>query len=126
MEKNKATDLITAVKERGKSIEAEMSFFDHLEALRWHLIRSAIAIAIFTVLAFVYYDYLFDIIIMGPKRADFWTYKMMCKVGEYFKLGPDFCITNIPGKIINTEMAGQFTLQINSSLLMGVVLGFPY
>lgn len=126
MEKERKKDLIEAVKERGKSIEAEMSFFDHLEALRWHLIRAAIAIVVFTVLSFVYYDYLFDTIIMGPKRPDFWTYQTMCKIGAYFNLGPDFCITNIPGKIINTEMAGQFTLQINSSLLMGIVLGFPY
>jgi sec-independent protein translocase protein TatC len=63
---------------------------------------------------------------MGPKRPDFWTYKMMCRIGDYFDLGPGFCITSIPGKIINTQLGGQFTLQINSSLLAGIVLGFPY
>ncbi len=52
---------------------------------------------VFTVLAFAYYDFLFDIIIMGPKRPDFWTYQMMCKIGERFNLGPDFCITEILG-----------------------------
>jgi sec-independent protein translocase protein TatC len=109
-----------------KSKEAEMSFFDHLDALRSHLIRSSIAIIFFTCLSFYYYDYLFDVIIMGPKRPDFWTYQMMCKLGQYYDMGPGFCITSIPGKIINTEMAGQFTLQINSALMMGVILGFPY
>jgi sec-independent protein translocase protein TatC len=109
-----------------KSKEAEMSFFDHLDALRGHLIRSSIAIIFFTCLSFYYYDYLFDVIIMGPKRPDFWTYQMMCKLGQYYDMGPGFCITSIPGKIINTEMAGQFTLQINSALMMGVILGFPY
>lgn len=122
----KKKSLVDAIKEKGQSLEAEMSFFDHLEVLRWHLIRSAIAILTFTILAFAFYDFIFDKIIMGPKNPNFWTYRLMCKIGERFNLGPDFCITEIPGKIINTELAGQFTLQLNSSLLAGMVLGFPY
>lgn len=126
MSKERKTDLVKSVKEKGKTLEAEMSFFDHLAELRIHLIRSSIAVIFFTTICFFYYDFLFDTIIMGPHKPSFWTYRMMCKVGEYFNMGPDFCITNIPGKIINTEMAGQFTLQINSALMTGLVLGFPY
>ena len=118
--------LIKAVKEKGKSLEAEMSFFDHLDVLRKHLIRSSLAIIVFTGIAFAYYDFIFDTIIMGPKNPQFWTYRMMCSLSERFDLGPDFCITKIPFAIINTEMAGQFTLQLNSSLMIGVILGFPY
>ncbi|WP_134089899.1 twin-arginine translocase subunit TatC [Olivibacter sp. XZL3] len=118
--------IIDTIKQKGKTIEAEMSFFDHLEVLRWHLIRSAIAIAVFMGLSFAFYDFIFDTIIMGPKKPDFWTYRMMCSIGEKFNLGPDFCVTDIPINIINTDMAGQFTLQLNSSLLIGLVLGFPY
>ena len=124
MEEKKS--LVEAIKKKGKNLEAEMSFFDHLDVLRAHLLRSALAITVFTILAFVYYDFIFDTIIMGPKKADFWTYQAMCKIGAYFDMGPDFCIKDIPGRIINTELAGQFTLQLNSSLLTGVVLGFPY
>jgi sec-independent protein translocase protein TatC len=102
-----------------------MSFFDHIEILRWHLIRSCIAIIIFTGLAFYYYDFVFDSVIMGPMKGDFWTYRMLCKLGAWLDR-PGFCITHIPGKIINTEMAGQFTLQINSALIIGITLGFPY
>lgn len=120
-------DLIQSIKNKGKKgTEAEMSFFGHLDVLRGHLIRSAVVILLLTCVCFYYYDFLFDTIIMGPKRPDFWTYKAMCRIGDYFNLGPDFCIKTIPGKIINTEMAGQFTLQINSSLLVGIVIGFPY
>lgn len=126
MSKERKTDLVQSVKNKGKSIEGEMSFFDHLAELRVHLVRSSIAVVITTIFCFIYYDFFFDTIIMGPHKPSFWTYRMMCKVGDYFNLGPDFCITNIPGKIINTEMAGQFTLQINSALMLGVVLGFPY
>lgn len=126
MSKERKRDLVKSIKEKGKSLEAEMSFFDHLEELRWHLIRSSIAVIICTIVCFVYYDFLFDTIIMGPHKPDFWTYRMMCKIGQHFNMGPGFCITNIPGKIINTEMAGQFTLQINSAIMTGVVMGFPY
>lgn len=126
MSENRGKSLVESIKEKGKSMEAEMSFFDHLEVLRWHLIRSAVAIVIFTGFAFSYYDFIFDQIIMGPKNPDFWTYRMMCALTERFNLGPDFCITDIPFNIINTDMAGQFTLQLNSSLLIGLIFGFPY
>lgn len=126
MSSSRAKNLIQSIKDKGKNFEAEMSFFDHLEILRWHLIRSSIAIVVFTGLAFTYYDFIFDTIIMGPKNPQFWTYRMMCIIGDKFNLGPDFCIKDIPFNIINTDMGGQFTLQINSSLLIGIILGVPY
>ncbi|MFD1768451.1 twin-arginine translocase subunit TatC [Sphingobacterium suaedae] len=122
---SKSNDLIKAIKEKGKNIEAEMSFFDHLEVLRWHIIRSVIAIAVFAILSFTFYDFVFNSIIMGPKNLDFWTYRMMCKVGDLLSL-EGFCVERIPFNIINTELAGQFMLQINSCLLMALALGFPY
>lgn len=117
--------LITAIKEKGKNLEAEMSFFEHLDVLRWHLIRSVIAIIIFAIFAFSFYDFVFEQIIMGPKHLDFWTYRMMCKVGALLNLD-DFCVTKIPFNLISTELTGQFMLQINSCLLIAVALGFPY
>jgi sec-independent protein translocase protein TatC len=117
--------LIKAIKEKGQTMEAEMSFFDHLEALRWHLVRAAIAIVIFTAGAFYFYDFIFDTIIMGPAKPSFWTYRMLCNLGDYLHRD-GFCINKININLINTEMAGQFTLQINSSLLIGITLGFPY
>jgi len=122
---SKNIKLIEAIKNKGKNIEAEMSFFDHLEILRWHIIRSVIAITVFAILSFSFYDFVFNQIIMGPKNLDFWTYRMMCKVGAALNL-EGFCVEKIPFNIINTELAGQFMLQINSCLLMAVALGFPY
>ncbi|MET3978119.1 sec-independent protein translocase protein TatC [Mucilaginibacter sp. UYP25] len=117
--------LIQAIKEKGQTMEAEMSFFDHLEALRWHLVRAAIAIVIFTCAAFYFYDFIFDTIIMGPSRPSFWTYRMLCNLGDYLHRD-GFCINKINVQLINTEMAGQFTLEINSALLIGITAGFPY
>ncbi|TSD64809.1 twin-arginine translocase subunit TatC [Inquilinus sp. KBS0705] len=117
--------IIKAIKEKGQSMEAEMSFFDHLEALRWHLVRSAIAIVVFTCLAFYFYDFIFDTIIMGPSKPEFWTYRMLCDLGAWLHRD-GFCITKINISLLNTEMAGQFTLEINSALLIGITAGFPY
>src|ERR1700759_1713359 len=75
--------LVKAIKEKGKNLEAEMSFFDHLEVLRWHLIRAAVAIVIFATFAFIYYDFIFDHVIMAPAHADFWTYRVMCDAGSW-------------------------------------------
>ncbi len=122
----KRTDLIKAIKEKGKTIEAEMSFFDHLDVLRGHLIRAAIAIVVFAITAYSFYDFIFDEIIMAPGKVDFWTYRMMCAVTEKFNLGEDFCVKKLDFIIINTQLGGQFTLQLNSSLMLGVVFGFPY
>ncbi|QXV66465.1 twin-arginine translocase subunit TatC [Mucilaginibacter achroorhodeus] len=117
--------LIKAIKEKGQNMEAEMSFFDHLEELRWHLVRSAIAVCIFMGVAFYYYDFIFSQIIMGPAKPTFWTYRMLCKLGDALHRD-GFCVHEIPVKLMNNEMAGQFTLQINSALMIGMVLGFPY
>lgn len=117
--------LFNTLANKGKNLEAEMSFFDHLEVLRWHFVRSAVAILVFAMIAFSSYDFVFNDIIMGPKNLDFWTYRMMCKAGEALNLD-GFCVEKIPFNIINTELAGQFMLQINSCLLMAVCMGFPY
>ncbi len=111
--------IVKAIEDKGKTLESEMSFFDHLEALRWHLIRSAIAVLIFTGIAFWQYDFIYNTIILGPFKADFFTYRMLCKIGTG-------CITHINGEIINTEVAGQFMLQLNSSILTGIILSVPY
>lgn len=118
-------DLIKAVTEKGKNIEAEMSFFDHLEALRWHLIRSAIAVFAFFIFAFWKFEWIYQNIIMGPYHPNFWSFRMMCSLSKVFSLN-GFCIDHINGHIINTEMAGQFLLQINTSFLIGIILGIPY
>lgn len=117
--------LIDALKDKGKSLEAEMSFFEHIEVLRWHIIRTVIAIGVFAILAFAYNDFIIEEIIMAPKKLDFWTYRMLCNLAEILSL-PDLCVKKIPFNLISTELTSQFMLQINSSLLTALVLGFPY
>ncbi len=127
MSDNKAKDLIDSLKNKGKNLEAEMSFFDHLDVLRKHLLRSLLVITILVCAAFYFTDFIWHSVIMAPKNPDFWTYRMMCKLVEAFpSIGNEFCITSIKAKIINTEMAGQFTLQMNSCIMAGIIVGIPY
>ena len=105
---------------------AEMSFMDHLEALRWHLVRSAIAICVLGVGLFFMKEFVFDTIILGPKHTDFWTYRMLCKIGKMVGAEQEMCITKIPFTLINTDLSGQFTMHMWIAFVGGLIVAFPY
>ncbi|MBF9223287.1 twin-arginine translocase subunit TatC [Hymenobacter sp. BT662] len=102
-----------------------MSFIDHLEALRWHIIRSAIAVVVFTTGAFFAKEFIFHDVILGPSRPDFWTYRMFCKFGAWVH-APDLCIDKIGFVIQNRQMSGQLSMHISTSFMVGICLTFPY
>jgi sec-independent protein translocase protein TatC len=105
--------------------EAEMSFIDHLEALRWHIIRAAIAVVVFSLVAFFSKEFLFHTLILGPSRSDFWTYRMLCKLGTL--VGSEGACENQVNFIIqNREMSGQLAMHISTSFMAGICLTFPY
>ncbi len=102
-----------------------MSFLDHLEELRWHLVRSVIVVFIFTVAAFISKDFVFNTVIFGPAKADFWTFRMLCKLGAL--IGSDvLCITELPFYLQSRIMTGQFSMHITSSFIIGIIVAFPY
>jgi sec-independent protein translocase protein TatC len=105
--------------------EREMSFLDHLEELRWHLIRSLGAIAVFAVAAFVSKEFVFGVLLLGPSRPDFWTYEMLCKFSSLLN-SDAFCIEELPFIIQSRKMTGQFAMHITSSFVIGLILAFPY
>lgn len=107
------------------SVEKEMSFLDHLEELRWHLIRSVAAIVIFASAAFLFKKLLFDGIIFWPKRADFPTYQLLCKSAQLIGLD-SFCFTELPFIIQSRTMAGQFSAHIWTSITAGFIVAFPF
>ena len=105
--------------------EKEMSFIDHLEELRWHIVRSVIAIFVLSITAFIAKDFVFNTIIFAPSRPDFWTFRMLCKVGDFIN-SDAICIESIPFKIQSRKMTGQFTMHITSSFVIGLIVAFPY
>ncbi len=104
----------------------EMSFLDHLEELRWHLIRSTLAVVIIGIVAFVFSRFVFDVIIFGPSRMDFPTYRFFCELSTYFSIDSDFCKDKLPFTIQSRTMSGQFSADIWTAIWGGIIIGFPY
>lgn len=103
-----------------------MSFLEHLEELRWHIIRSLIAIVSAAFICFLMKDFIVDTIIFGPKKMDFPTYKFLCQAGTLIGVETTFCGDKFPFIIQNITMAGQFSAHIMTSLISGFVISFPY
>ncbi len=102
-----------------------LSFWDHMQELRSHLIRSTLAIVVFSVVAFVNKDFLFHNIILAPKEPFFFTNRVLCALSDWLSM-PVLCINKEAVKIINIELAGQFTTHIMVSLICGIILAVPY
>ena len=103
----------------------EMSFLDHLEDLRWHLIRSTLAVVIAASIAFLAKGFIFDTLIFGPTKPDFFTYDFLCKVSQLLGFN-SFCDINFAFEIQSRTMAGQFSAHIWTSITFGFIIAFPY
>ena len=104
----------------------EMSFLDHLEDLRWHLIRSFCAIILMAIIAFIFKGFIFETIIFGPKKMTFPTYKLLCDIATYFNMDSTLCADEFPFKIQARKVATQFSAHIWTSILAGFIVAFPY
>ena len=106
-------------------VEKEMSFLDHVEELRWHLVRSSMAIFFFGIIAFVMKGFIFNTILFAPKDANFLTYRVFCKVSQFFGT-EGLCIEDIPFTFQSLAMAEQFSVHIWTSITVGFILAFPF
>lgn len=102
-----------------------MAFTDHLEELRWHIVRSVVALLVFSVLVWAKIEWIFDHILLGPAHADFISYRVLCKMATYLHLD-GLCLQDINIQFQNTELAGQFTMSFSVSFMMGFIVSFPY
>ncbi len=108
-----------------KDKSKEMSFWEHLEELRWHLTRSIVVILVLAIIAFLNRHFVFDTIILAPKDSTFITNRLLCQLSEILSLKA-LCIDDLSLKIINISMSGQFMTHMYISIAVGVVLSFPY
>ncbi len=108
-----------------KEPQNEMSFLNHLEVLRWTLVRSSIAVFIFGIVAFLNKNFIFNHIILAPKDPSFVTYRFLCRVSKIFGTN-GLCIDEIPFIVQSRTMAGQFSAHIWTSMAFGFILAFPY
>lgn len=102
-----------------------MGFLEHLEELRWHLIRAFSAVIVVAIAAFIFSDIVFDKIILAPRNPDFFTNKLLCHLASLVDI-PKLCINSNPFQIISIKMAGQFTMHITTSIFVGIIVAFPY
>lgn len=113
-----------AKKLKGK-VQNEMSFLDHLEVLRWTLVRSTLAILIMSSIAFLMKTFIFEKIILLPKNPEFYTYKFLCNLSQKFGTN-GLCIDEIPFLVQSRTMAGQFSAHIWTSITVGFITAFPF
>ncbi|PKA96986.1 Sec-independent protein translocase TatC [Flavobacteriaceae bacterium MAR_2009_75] len=111
---------------QNKKTPDEMSFLDHLEELRWHLIRSVVAVVVIGSGAFLMKNFIFDTVIFGPSRMDFPTYRVFCDIATWMGFESDFCADKLPFSIQSRQMGAQFSMHIWTSIWAGFILGFPY
>jgi len=114
-----------ALDQIGDGNEKEMTFIDHLEELRWHIVRAVGAIFVFAIAAFACMDFIMGTLIMGPGRPEFWTYIKFCELSELVNI-PALCVQELPFEIISRKVSGQFMSHISVAFTAGLIIGFPY
>jgi sec-independent protein translocase protein TatC len=106
--------------------DKEMSFLQHLEELRWHIVRSVAAIAIMAAAAFIFKNVIFDSVMLAPTRPEFFTNRILCQLGDLMH-STFLCINSGPSfPLVSLTMSGQFSTHVTVSIITGVVLAFPY
>jgi len=114
----------TTKKQGKKTNHSEMSFLEHLEELRWHIVRSAGAIFILAIIAFILKGFIFDTIILNPKSVDFWTNRMFAKLADL--VGSEALkINQAHLNLISIKMADQFMMHIMTSIIAGFIVASP-
>lgn len=113
------------MKDNLKESSQEMTFFEHLDALRPHLLRAAIALVTVMIVAFTAKDFIFSTVLMGPQSADFPTNRLLCYLGRVLNVDA-LCINQMSFNVVNTTMAGQFNLHLKISLITAIVIVIPY
>jgi sec-independent protein translocase protein TatC len=104
----------------------EMSFLDHLEDLRWFLIKSVTAILIGAIVAFFFYKFIFDVVLFGPIDPNFITYQLFCEISQSIMNDNSLCIKEIKMVLQNREMGGQFSAHMWMSITVGLIFSFPF
>lgn len=103
----------------------EMTFIEHLEELRWHVIRAVGAIFVFAIVAFVFIRQIFDLVILAPSRPTFWTYRQLCRIADLTGYA-DLCVKKLDFTLQALGMADNFTMALTSSVIIGLCFAFPY
>ena len=118
--------LLDFFNKRKKDPRSEMSFIDHLEDLRWHVIRAIIAILIGAIVVFIYSDFVVDRVLFAPTRADFISSRWLCSLGHAIGIGNTLCFPEVKAQFLENTMTGQFIASFTLAFIGGFIIAFPY
>ncbi|MFZ4581115.1 MAG: twin-arginine translocase subunit TatC [Paludibacter sp.] len=102
-----------------------LSFWDHLESLRWTIFRVLIALTLFVIILFGFSDFLFNQIIFPPLSSDFVIYRFMCYLSEYLHFAA-LCPGEFHIELINFNLSGQFMAHLSTVFTVAFLLTIPY
>ena len=118
--------LLDFFNKRNKDAKTEMSFIDHLEDLRWHVIRSVIAVLIGAIIVFIYSDFVVNNILFAPTRSNFISARWLCSLGHKIGIGTTLCFPEVKAKFLENTMTGQFIASFTLAFIGGFIIAFPY
>ena len=123
---NSAPGFLKKLRTKPGEEEPEMSFMSHLEALRWHLMRSVLVWLAAAIVIFIFIDWIYDNIIVAPSSEDFITYKALCDFGHWLRIGDGLCLPPVNIQFLVTEVNGTFSSALNISIMGALIVAFPY
>ncbi|ANW96286.1 preprotein translocase subunit TatC [Wenyingzhuangia fucanilytica] len=106
--------------------EKEMSFLDHLEELRWHLVRSTICIMAVAIVLFIYQRTVYNEFLLAHLSPDFITYRWFCEAFASVGMESDFCNITFNAKLQSLSPTNQLMNAMWSSFILGLIISFPY
>jgi sec-independent protein translocase protein TatC len=118
--------LLDFFNKRTTSTSGEMSFIDHLEDLRWHIIRAVIAVIIGAIIVFINSSFVVDEILFAPTRSDFVSSQWLCRLGHSLHIGDALCFAEVKAQFLETRMTGQFIASFTLAFIGGFIIAFPY
>lgn len=112
--------------EKMKKSSDEMTFFEHIDALRPHLVRGVMALLVMMVVAFLAKKFIIDLVLMGPQSPDFPTNRFLCHMSHLLMGDDTLCINQIKFNMVNTALSGQFNLHMQVAFVAAIVVAVPY
>ncbi|WP_153797340.1 twin-arginine translocase subunit TatC [Foetidibacter luteolus] len=106
--------------------DRQMKLVDHLEALRWHILRSLAVVLLFALLIFININWVYEQIIAGPVNPSFISYRMLCNFSHWLHIGDTLCMPPVNVTMQTTTFGGQFLSGISMSFIGGLVIAVPY
>lgn len=102
-----------------------LTFWDHLEVLRWSILRILLVVILLLIVIFSNREFVFDKIIFPPINSGFVTYQIMCQIAEFLRT-PAVCPGDFEIKLINFDISGQFMVHLTSSFTIALIISMPY